>query len=78
MRLSQRSLAMQPAALTARPPTTIPPTSWAGGGAWGASQRLQPAGISRIKRPLGLCQRTSSSQARSWEEAMLFFRCAAP
>ena len=36
-----------------------------GGGPAGLSQRLHPAGISRISRPLGLCQRSSSSQTRA-------------
>ena len=55
---------MQPAALTASPPSTIQPTNGGGGGARGWSHNAQPAGISRISRPLGLCQRTSSSEAR--------------
>ena len=63
MRRSQRSLATQPAPLTASPPSTIQPTRGAAGGAFGSSQRLQPAGISRIRRPLGLSQRNSASQA---------------
>ena len=54
---------MQPAPLTASPPSTIQPTRVGEGGAWGLSQRAQPAGISRIRRPLGLCQRSSSSRA---------------
>ena len=56
---------MQPAPLTASPPSTIQPTSAACGGALGRSHRLQPAGMSRISRPLGLSQRSSASQAGS-------------
>ena len=61
-RRSQRSLAMQPAPLTARPPTTICRSRSSPGGAEGDNQRLQPAGINRIRRPVGLVQRSSSSQ----------------
>ena len=73
---------MQPAALTASPPSTISPTSSGVGGALGVSHRLQPAGINKIRRPLGLCQRTSSNQSPSLvplaELAMPHFRCEAP
>ena len=58
-RRSQRSLAMHPAPLTARPPTTMRRTRDADGGADGISQRAQPAGTSRISLPVGLFQRRS-------------------
>ena len=64
MRRSQRSLATQPAPLTAKPPRTIKASKGNDGGDAGLSQRAQPAGISKISLPLGWFQRSSSSPSR--------------
>ena len=55
---------MQPAPLTASPPTKISPTKEALGGADGVSQRDHPAGINKMSRPDGLFQRSNSIQGR--------------
>ena len=61
IRLSHRSFAMQPAPLTDKPPAIIIEISPTEGGALGAIQSDQPAGINRISRPLGLFQRSNRS-----------------
>ena len=70
-RWSQRSLAMQPAPLTASPPIKTNPINEALGGADGVSQRDHPAGINKMSRPDGLFQRTNSIQGRR-PEVLLF------
>ena len=55
---------MQPAPLTASPPTKISPTKEVLGGADGVSQRDHPAGINKMSRPDGLFQRSNSIQGR--------------
>tara|TARA_B100000700_G_scaffold132295_1_gene147834 strand:- start:219 stop:629 length:411 start_codon:yes stop_codon:yes gene_type:complete len=52
--LSHKSLAIQPAPLTKKPPIIISPRRGIGGGEFGVSQRDQQAGIRRISLPLGL------------------------
>ena len=49
---------MQPAPLANIPPAIINKTSSKEGGALGAIQRDQPAGINKISLPLGLFQRS--------------------
>ena len=61
MRLSHRSLAIQPAALTNNPPKMINNMRPPEGGALGAIQSDHPAGINKIRRPLGLFQRINSA-----------------
>ena len=65
MRLSHRSLAIQPAALTNNPPKIINNMRPPEGGALGAIQSDHPAGINKMRRPLGLFQRSNSAHWRN-------------
>ena len=71
--LSQRSLAIQPAALTKSPPEVIKVISSKSGGAEGANQRAHPAGIRSISLPLGLFQRTNATHSFKWKRIRIFF-----
>ena len=68
---SQRSLAMQPAPLTVRPPKTICRRSFRSGGAVGVSQSDHAAGTRRISRPVGLFHRSSSIHGRRRGELLI-------
>ena len=59
MSRSQRSFATHPAALVAKVPKTMTPTSSKGGVALAAKNTAHRAGIIKIKRPSGLSQRNS-------------------
>ncbi len=71
--LSHRSLAIQPAPLTHKPPAIINNTRLNGGGALGVIHSDQPAGINKISLPLGLFQRSNRAHCPSRFENDLFF-----
>ena len=64
--LSQRSLAMQPKALTNIPPKVINVIKSQEGGAEGVNHRDHPAGISKIILPVGLSQRSKLNKTLSF------------
>ena len=72
IRLSQRSLAIQPAPLVNKPPAIISKTILIEGGALGVIHSDHPAGINKISLPLGLFHRSNKTHCSKCLKMLLF------
>ena len=74
IRLSHRSLAIQPAPLVNKPPAIMSEISLIEGGALGVNHSDHPAGINKMSLPLGLFHRSNKAHCSNCLKMVLFFK----